>query len=467
MKNVLNMNSQSEIGFYQELLGRKYPQDRIQVGYMISSKYRADFVIMALGISEIPIAVFEVKGTPHFEKSKLLLYARDVKKTLGCPFYLIKADGHNYSCSLFDKGSFIPTELPTYMQLQEKMKEFPGRIEKMSLTNFTVFKKAEFTFGSKLNIIIGVNGSGKTMLLKLLYAVSSAVVKQQKSLPYTFVGQLSMLNDIFNVQNCKELNTRTPTTKETIPFEISFKLKNTQEFSFSIDDEGTIGGWGSPLAKSSVVSSVFLPARELLSIFPRFIYTAQANPENNPYDQTVKDTIIKLGLPSLKSQELMITPICQIIEKAIGATFYLDVKNDKFMMKKKNETAPYEIDISAEGWRKLGEILQLLKNGAITSGSILFWDEPEANQNPALIRVLAQVIIALCDLGVQIFLTTHSLFLLRELEYLSYKEKSKIRYFSLHDGEVEQSDSSADLSNIAPFDEEIKQEDRILSYKGL
>ena len=134
-------------------------------------------------------------------------------------------------------------------------------------------------------------------------------------------------------------------------------------------------------------------------------------------------------------------------------------------MKKKSETAPYEIDVSAEGWRKLGEILQLLKNGALTSGSILFWDEPEANQNPALIRITASIITYLMQAGIQIFISTHSLFLLKELDMLT-KEKGKfkpgeIRYFNfLKPGKVEQGNTPEDLSNILLLDESLAQSDR-------
>ena len=88
-----------------------------------------------------------------------------------------------------------------------------------------------------------------------------------------------------------------------------------------------------------------------------------------------------------------------------------------------------------------------------------------ANLNPFLIKLVASVILALGNLGVHIFLTTHSLFLMRELEYLSHIKKYSraIRFFSLKDGTVEQGDSSADLSNIASLSAEIQQEDRILS----
>lgn len=44
-------------------------------------------------------------------------------------------------------------------------------IKSIHITNYTVFKEAELTFGKRLNVILGENGTGKTHLLNLLYAM--------------------------------------------------------------------------------------------------------------------------------------------------------------------------------------------------------------------------------------------------------------------------------------------------------
>ena len=41
-------------------------------------------------------------------------------------------------------------------------------------------------------------------------------------------------------------------------------------------------------------------------------------------------------------------------------------------------------------------------------GSILLWDEPEANLNPELYPLVAEILLTLQQNGVQIFLATHS-----------------------------------------------------------
>ena len=131
-----------------------------------------------------------------------------------------------------------------------------------------------------------------------------------------------------------------------------------------------------------------------------------------------------------------------------------------------------EIELVAEGWRKLGMLTQVILNRALRNQGYLFWDEPEANLNPKLIRILAEVIFRLAtesESKAQIFVTTHSLFFLRELEFLAQKAKDQkaIRYFALgQNSQIEQSDSSTGLSVVTALEEEISQSLRILSLDG-
>lgn len=88
----------------------------------------------------------------------------------------------------------------------------------------------------------------------------------------------------------------------------------------------------------------------------------------------------------------------------------------------------------AEGIRKFGILQKLLANGSLTRNTTLYWDEPEANLNPALLRKLAAILAELARQGFQIILATHSMSLLKEFHILS-REKEKgelpIKYFSL------------------------------------
>ena len=52
-------------------------------------------------------------------------------------------------------------------------------IKSLKLKNFTVFRNTCFTFGQKINIITGENGTGKSHLIKALYAMDTAMLGDQ------------------------------------------------------------------------------------------------------------------------------------------------------------------------------------------------------------------------------------------------------------------------------------------------
>ena len=106
--------------------------------------------------------------------------------------------------------------------------------------------------------------------------------------------------------------------------------------------------------------------------------------------------------------------------------------------------AKLEFNLVAEGLRKIALLWQLIKNGTLEKGSVLFWDEPEANINPKYIPVLAELLIMLETEGVQIFVSTHDYFLSKYIE-VKRRQDSKLQYISLYKNE-----NNKVLCEIAP-----------------
>lgn len=126
--------------------------------------------------------------------------------------------------------------------------------------------------------------------------------------------------------------------------------------------------------------------------------------------------------------------------------------NGRFYIETNNK--PMEAHLVAEGLRKLASILYLILNGEINKNTILFWDEPESNLNPALIRVVAGFIRELEKCGLQIFIATHDYLLTHMLSlYSEYKEHTNIniRFFGLHKEDntisVEEGETLATIQN--------------------
>ena len=144
-------------------------------------------------------------------------------------------------------------------------------------------------------------------------------------------------------------------------------------------------------------------------------------------------------------------------------------KQGRFYLRPHRSNRTIEAPLVAEGLRKFVMIARLIATGALLDKGYLFWDEPEANLNPKLIKVAARIIWSLSQQGIQVFIATHSLFLLRELELLNFENKTDlpVRFFSLvasDDGtKVEQGDSINDLDTLILLDESIMQADRYLN----
>ncbi len=112
-----------------------------------------------------------------------------------------------------------------------------------------------------------------------------------------------------------------------------------------------------------------------------------------------------------------------------------------------------EAELSAEGFRKFGMLQRLLQNGRIKPGvsGPLFWDEPESNLNPKLMKTVVTILLELARQGQQVFLATHDYVLLKWFDLLMQPD-DKITFHSLYqnnEGCIEHS-SAGDYLKIYP-----------------
>ncbi len=124
--------------------------------------------------------------------------------------------------------------------------------------------------------------------------------------------------------------------------------------------------------------------------------------------------------------------------------------NEEFFLK--NKQGELEFTLLAEGIRKLGLLWVLIQNGTLLNGSILCWDEPEANLNPKLMRIVVEILLELQRIGVQIFISTHDYVVLKEFD-LQTKNTDKVLFHSLYRnrGEIEIA-STENYLNISPYE---------------
>ena len=86
------------------------------------------------------------------------------------------------------------------------------------------------------------------------------------------------------------------------------------------------------------------------------------------------------------------------------------VQRDKKFYLRVAGSGEFEMGLVSEGYRKIATIMYLILSGSLSKNAVLFWDEPETNMNPKMIRPLVDAIIELAKMGVQVFVTTHDYF---------------------------------------------------------
>lgn len=125
------------------------------------------------------------------------------------------------------------------------------------------------------------------------------------------------------------------------------------------------------------------------------------------------------------------------LEKIIDGKVIFDSKKDKFYIEEINPTTNtktytnIEFNLVAEGIRKIALLWQLIRNGVLKKGSVLFWDEPEANINPIHIPFIVDMLLEFQRNGVQIFISTHDYTLSKYFD-IKAKEDDLVMFYSLY-----------------------------------
>jgi len=347
-------------------------------------------------------------------------------------------------------------------------------LRSLSLKNFTVFAEADLKFASGLNVIVGENGAGKSHILKLAYTVAAVSAwgarDSGSATPTKSYLEMAIARKLRGVFRPDELGrlARRQAGKSRCEVDVRFQPNSLRMgFSFNTSSRSEVSidllptRWeGKPPA--------YLPTRELLSIYPGFLSLYETS--ELPFEETWKDICVLLGAPLARGPRLNeIRQLLEPLEEQLGGKVVLE--DGRFYVRL--EAGKMEAHLVAEGLRKLAMIARLIATGTLIGTGLLFWDEPEANLNPKVIKSVARTILQLCQAGVQVFVASHSLFLMRELDILLKQDEFKTteaQFFGLHpsaDGvEVQQGPTVDDTGEIDSLNEELTQSDRFLAAEA-
>lgn len=352
-----------------------------------------------------------------------------------------------------------------------------GVLHSLHANRFTVFENQSFEFSPGLNLIVGENGAGKTHLLKLAYAATKVLFPEKagraigdEELP---VALNNKLLHVFLPDDLGRLR-RVSGAGKPATAKISLSYRTGKTFEFKITNDRLTVTTAPDNRPSDVVGGpVYLPPREVMSLVPTFVSDYERF--SSRFEETYFDLAkLLLARPQPGPRPPGITDLLDPLEKAMGGVLRPDELGRLYLVFADGKRR-IEAPLVSEGYRKLATLAYLIQNRSLAQHGSVFWDEPEANLNPRLMRPLAKTLVQLAKDGVQLFIATHSLFFMREIAIHVDKAKNgpPTRYFSLtqKDGELEvhRAEKIDDLVGIAALDAAIDQDETLerLSWESL
>jgi len=308
-------------------------------------------------------------------------------------------------------------------------------LEKIKFERFTAFERLEVKFSPGINIFIGENGTGKTHILKAAYAACD--VAKSKS------GFAEKINNVFypsGKQIGRLIKRSSVSTKGSV--EVTRRIENDKKIYLRLSlsnhttkpEKAKVSGYPKAWTENPM-EAAYIPVKDMMANAPGFRSLYEEREIH--FEEIYVDIVRKAFLPVLKGptdkqRKQLLERLQDAMEGKVVA------KNEEFFLRSKN--GELEFTLLAEGFRKLGLLWVLIQNGTLLNGSVLFWDEPETNLNPKLMRAIVGILLELQRIGVQIFLSTHDYVILKEFD-LQLTKKDKILYHSLYrnrdTGEIE------------------------------
>ena len=304
------------------------------------------------------------------------------------------------------------------------------RLTSLCLENFVAFQQPlDWRAHSSLNVIIGENDTGKTHLLKLLYAMTRAIEEhakkragpEPKELAEVLAGKLRWT---FLPPKMELGRLVTRGSGNRLSVELGWNGSGHLKFAFGKDTVSRIVEMQTNnLPELDGHKASFLPPKEILSIFDAIVATRESQ-EIASFDDTYYDLVQDYRQPPTAGKwQDNIKNVFRHLEDVTGGGEVEMDKDGTIVFRRGKES--FNMHQTAEGIKKIGILSRLMRNRRLTptGGCMLFVDEPEVNLHPKAIVLFAEMLHEFAQSGIQVYLTTHSYFLLKRLEQLA-REKA-------------------------------------------
>lgn len=307
------------------------------------------------------------------------------------------------------------------------------KIDKVILKNYGIIGDFSANRFSNINLIIGENGTGKTFLLKALYSAVRSMEEFNRGDDIRTISELlsEKLRWTFQVERLGDMVMRW--AKDGLSMEMEMGNDGIN-YQFSQSAVSKVGN-AEVLGDGKAGNSVFIPAKEVLSLFSVILKSREIDKAFG-FDDTYYDLAKALRISPSKGENYVVFAnsrklVSDVIDGRVeydegnGKWFYKNVRNQKFA-----------IGATSEGVKKIAIMDRLLANGYLDRNSIIFIDEIESALHPkAVCQFLDMIDMLANDTGLQIFITSHSYFVIKKLFLIALKEAGMVTCISLDKGQ--------------------------------
>ena len=299
-------------------------------------------------------------------------------------------------------------------------------IKRIKLDNCGPIGKLEWNNLSEINLIIGENASGKTVLLKSLYASVKSIEEYKKGNDHRSYKEI--LNEKLRwTFQLDKLGNLVKKGNKSNKFKLEMDIDNQKtSFSFGSSAEKGVGELFESVSNRKQ-NSLFLPAKEVISL-ANVIKTSRGIEKQFGFDDTYYDLIKALEKnPSKGKISRNFLDAFNDLRKITNGD--LEYNSGEWSFKKGNER--HNIFVVSEGYKKIAIIERLIRNRTLNKGSILFIDEPEVYLHPKAVLLFIEMLDKIAKQGIQIIIATHSYFVIKKLIIIAQKNKMSIPVLSL------------------------------------
>lgn len=306
-------------------------------------------------------------------------------------------------------------------------------IKNIDIASFGPIEKFAFDGFQNINLIIGRNGSGKTFLLKALYAGLKTVEQYQRGNEPRSQKQL-LADALYWTFQGHELGNLVRKGDANLYFSMSSDKDERLAYSFGAKTVNTIQNMEDSFAPTEV-NNVFIPAKEILSIQDVILRSYEVDKAFG-FDKTYVDLARALSKTVRGRNYKEFSDARKTLGDALGGRLEFD-DNTKEWIFRDGDKRVINISLTSEGIKRLSILDLLLGNHFLTRDSVVIIDEAEANLHPSLVCKFMEILVMLAQAGLQIFLSSHSYFVIKSLYVLAHKHQISIPTISFEaDGAI-------------------------------